>query len=390
MKKLISLLLAFALCLGLCACGSNSDECDKCEDYEKLIDYLEDEKYDSAITWILELAAEKEAHNNDGPLDVGENSPQEEEYTALVNLLEDLEESLSNDWYFSIEYTPEGSEETQWLYGSDAYLHLYERLTALGDYKDSRELASRFTLVEDVLLNVTNSYTDALGNVNESTGENYIYNAQGLLAQGPAPEEFANILWGTPNYEYDDSGRLVCLRNVNYDGAIQAILDITYNADGTVASTDFKDADGGTLTRSYVYEDGLLTQCNITDSRYSEPNFTETYTYNAAGQLERVEQAPQELDEWDDIKLTLYTYNADGTVATKRISTLSRWNGQVNGENYVHVWSYTYDGQGRVVTAVDVYEGNFDGDGNPVESYTEFDKTYTYNYGPYCVYTPVG
>ena len=52
---------------------------------------------------------------------------------------------------------------------------------------------------------------------------------------------------------------LISLKEM-WDDTINAVIDITYNADGTVASTEYKSSGGRSRTDTYVYEGGRLVQ----------------------------------------------------------------------------------------------------------------------------------
>ncbi len=386
MKKLITLLLALVLCFVLCACGEDAEKLDLYDKYDKLIDYMEDEKYDKAVAWIIKKAEKKENNADDGPALTPDDDPRIDEYDRLCRELENLDEALTENWTYSYNYLPEGSDEYVWLEGSEAYLQLREELLAMDGYKDTEDLVERFTVLEDMLVKTTTSYTDALGNVNENFPTPNVYGVDGRIVKGYAPEEFLPQAgeWAIYNYEYDDSGRVVSLKEL-WDDAIESLLNITYNSDGTVAATEYKDSNGNFRNDTYVYEGGRLIQ-QLYSNNYDEQHII-TYTYDEAGQLIKTEDQEMNDSSWQYIDTVAYTYDAKGNVASKRVSEFYFYDGELQSENYVHEWTYTYDG-GKLVTALDTHLGSFNELGEQTDSDLEFPKTHTYTYGTYCVYTP--
>ena len=378
MKKLIALLLALVMCLSLCACGADAQKIELYDKYDKLIGYMEDNKYDKAYEYIAKKALN--ADNN-------KDQARQEKYEDLLREIENLEESLSNGYTYSMSYQMEGSDEWTWVEGSEACLRLRDELLAMDGYKDTKELAERFTILEDMLISTTETWIDALGNNNENTTNNpYIYNKDGRIVRGLAPEEFQDVAgtWSTYNYAYDADGKLVSLKEM-FDETVESVINITYNTDGTVASTEFKSASGNAQNNVYTYEDGRLVQQTYTNC-YSE-QYVINYTYNEAGQLIMTQEEEVSNYPWRYVDSVTYTYDASGKVATKRVSEYYYYNNQLQAENYVHEWAYTYDGD-RVLTAVDTPLGCFNEKGEQTETAQEFVRTHTYNYGQYCVYTP--
>lgn len=383
MKRITALALALVLCFSLCACGGDTEKLELYEKYEDLIDYMEDGDYQNALSWVMTKAQSKQNNqdNEDGP----GLSGKQETYDRLCRELETLEEHLANGWDYWYSYLPEGSEEYVSLYGSEAYLQLRQELLNLDGYKDSQELAARFTVVEDVLLSVTRTYTDALGNEHQDTMAHYAYNAQGQICSGPAPEEVSYLAYLiTPSWEYDDNGRLVCLKEVSGD-TVEAVLNIFYNADGTTDRTEYKNASGGTYSYQYVYEDGRLVQRNRTDGY---DTYIQTYTYNDAGQLIKTEEQNAQQNSWYYVDTAIYTYDAAGNVASKRESEFEFVDGVLDSENYIRQYTYTYDDDGNLLTALETDQGSLNAAGEQTETDLYFPMTHTYNYGNYCVYTP--
>lgn len=391
MKKLITLMLALVLCLGLCACGEDAEKIELYDKYDKLIKYMEKEKYDKAFEYIMKKAEKAQTDEDKSGIegDLAEkDQARQEEYDRLCREIENLEESLANNYTYSMSYQPEGSEDWVWVEGSEAYLVLREQLLAMDGYQDTEELAERFTVLEDMLIGTTETWTDALGNNNENQNNlPYAYDKDGRIIKGVAPEELQDFAgtWEHYNYEYDADGMLISLK-VIYDDTISAVIDITYNADGTVAGYEYKNSGGSARSATYIYEGGRLIQQTFAD-HYGD-QYVVNYTYDEAGQLVMTQEEEVDDSSWRYVDTVVYTYDADGNVATKRVSEQYYYNDVMEGENYVHEWTYTYDEDGRIVTALDTHLGNFNELGEQTDSNLEFPRTHTYNYGQYCVYTP--
>lgn len=389
MKKLVTLLLALVMCLGLCACGADAEKIELYDKYDKLIKYMEKEKYDKAFEYIMKKAEKAQTDEDKSGIegDLAEkDQARQDEYDRLLREIESLEQNIADGYTYSTSYQPEGSEEWVWVEGSDAYLVLREQLLAMDGYQDTEELAERFVVLEDMLIGITETWTDALGNENKNENKfPYAYNEIGLITKGIAPEELQDFAgtWEHYNYEYDANDMLISLK-VIYDDTISAVIDITYNADGTVASTEYKNSNGSVRNDTYVYEDGRLVQRFYTTGGDSQ--YVINYTYNEASQLIMTQEEEVRDSSWRYVDTVAYTYDADGNVATKRVSEHYYYDGTMQNENYVHEWTYTYDDDGCLVSALDTHLGNFNELGEQTDSNLDFPRTHTYNYGQYCLY----
>ena len=139
MKKIIAFLLAVLMLLSLCACESEpessrkkdrddeDDSSEKYEEYEELLEYLEAENYEAALYYVQKLYDEQQANLPDVPADA------EEQYQQVLWALECYADD-SGVWVEELDKSLSGTELAEYIYG---------QLTALGDYKDCKELLER-------------------------------------------------------------------------------------------------------------------------------------------------------------------------------------------------------------------------------------------------------
>ena len=390
MKKLIALTLALVMCLGLCACGADAEKIELYDKYDKLIDYMEDEKYEKAYEYIMKKALKADRNDEDkvgieGDL-AEKDQARQDEYDRLMNEISNMEQNIADGYTYGTSYQPEGSEDWVWVEGSEALMMLREQLLAMDGYADTEEIAERFVVLDDMLIGTTETWTDALGNNNVNENKYpYEYNENGLIVRGVAPEELQSFAgtWEKYNYEYDANDMLISLKEM-WDDTINAVIDITYNADFTVASTSYRNSSGSSRNDTYVYEGGRLVQQLYTTGGDSQ--YVINYTYNEAGQLAMTQEEEVRDYTWRYVDTVAYTYDVDGNVATKRVSEHYYYNDVLEGENYVHEWTYTYDDNGRLLTALDTHLGNFNELGEQTDNNLDFPRTHTYIYDQYCLY----
>lgn len=392
MKKTIAFLLAFLLCLSLCACGgetdSKKDKDDEDEEseeellYEKysdLIDYMEEGQYEAAIDHITQIYEEEQANLPDVPEDA------EELYANTTRALESYQQGYGF-W---------NSETEATMYGNDLMQYIYENLTTLGDYKDSEEILARIVIIPDTLLSVSCVNSDNLDNKSTSTSTRE-YNKDGqltILKSPLSPEMDTHILggnlWGDRHLFYDESGKLAKLQIgyfYNETPDIRAAIACTYDDNGNLTGMEINTDGGETHLTEYTYDDnGNLIKVTCT-SYYM---YITTYTYNDAGAL------IQEVRE---------TYSSDGTSLNNRITrtyTLDN-NGhpsqmtELIQESYykrtddfystqTNEHTFTCDAQGRILSqsvsyGKIVYRNG--SESNPGTVTSEF----TYQYGDYYFY----
>lgn len=107
--------------------------------------------------------------------------PEAVEY--LNDCVEDLAEGYTPGFW---DYT---AEESVSYNGNAAWKRLYEMFAALGDYKDSAELAGRFTILKDMYTGAENLRVDNMGNENtDREYEVYKYNSLGQVTYSETAE----------------------------------------------------------------------------------------------------------------------------------------------------------------------------------------------------------
>lgn len=252
MKKITLIILALILCFGLCACGSSNVESDGTtnKDYEKAI---------GDLRFLLENSfTESELHS-------------QQYLPYLDNSLETPKRPLFSD--------------------QESLVNLYHQFTELGDYKQAKEIADRFSVVEKGYVSISETYVDAFQqeHINEDF-KGYLLDAKGRQIwesfgmdgrggsiwvydeNGNQIREIANIL-----HKYNEQGLLIETTDVGSEG-IYTITTYSYDEHGKCTNQESKCADGSTyiITYTYVYDE----QGNCTEKVCHEPSGdTETTTY---------------------------------------------------------------------------------------------------------------
>ena len=147
MKKIISVLLVLALAVALAACG-NTDT----NDTENPTNTTESTSDTTSTTETTESEEEKALR---------------ETQARYEKVKEYLAKYLENGSF----------RDDDWKYyeGTNALVYLYTEFEALGDYEDCAEILSRFTVLPDLLMSITNTKIDNLGNVAENCPYNDYY-----------------------------------------------------------------------------------------------------------------------------------------------------------------------------------------------------------------------
>ena len=138
---------------------------------------------------------------------------------------------------------------------------------------------------------------------------------------------------GTTTTAYDPLGRVLTQENTNGSGAVQTTVAYTYDANGNLVQKQTTAANNSTTTVNATY-DPLDRQITMTDGNRS-------YTYDANGNV-----------------LTMQVQNSGSSVvgATfgydggNRLTSMTSTVGPPSTE--LHSYSYTYDGDGNIHTAL--------------------------------------
>lgn len=250
-----------------------------------------------------------------------------------------------DDFHFD---TPEGA-----LHGNDALKYCYEQLVAMEaidpwlneeswrECDPSRSMPNfdrtgyldKFTIVENVLLRIDHTDTDAGGLENSKDG--YViwyYNPDGTVN---------HIYRGTehlPQYKY-------------YRFMIMSDIFFFYDTAGQVSNICFGDRHDLRSVVTPVYDsDGRLIVDNK-KSRGEEMQYR--YTYDTEGRLIKVEIESDPVgrrDVYDRWEIS-YTCDPDGKV-TSKVETYIHFNGSKDDIRVSETTNYTYDSQGRVSEAM--------------------------------------
>lgn len=404
MKKTVVWIMVLALAVSLCGCAAAGGG-----EYDDLIAAIEDDDYDEALRQLQELMDVTEPANTQDPVE-DENATLPSTGPAPCAHLgaaatctadsvcnacgELLEKALGHDYQEGIctrcgeadpadaarlkvynnvmawidSYERMGSCNTAdmgYLTGNAALEYIYNKLLELGNYRDCPEYLSRFSIVPDQLLYFDLVRTDNLGNLVSRTTIDYEYDALGRVTMsehidyndpfGVYLQEFSCCVYDGSYahggsqyhavYEYDDQGRITQIQW--YYVSLRSILTPEYDENGRIQSMHFR---MNTVSGTLMYE------------------------YDAIGQLTGI-QGP-------DYQLA-YSYNPDGTLASRTISGKS---------NYTTVYTYdaagnrtgwtrdadscviTYDDQGRILQEnITTREGT---------------SVHDYHYGDFYIYQP--
>ncbi|MBQ4067007.1 MAG: hypothetical protein IJD22_05125 [Clostridia bacterium] len=269
MKRFFCLVLLIIFCFSAVSCGK--DPADKYEKYDGLIELLEDGKYEKAIEEIRKL--EDEAADDTEEDTEGDTGTAEEETTDEA--LEDKYLMVSHWLENGYLYTSTG----EWLSSDNAVIYVYNLLQELGNYKDSAEILSRFSILPEALRYITKVNIDAFGQTSESEYKRFTYDENGELFELTERADLLALLFGVPehndnnlealklydasaDYEYDGSGRIV--KGTFYDSysgssegekTIHAVMQVEYNANGKPVKADFQHTSGKTWTNNYTYDE---------------------------------------------------------------------------------------------------------------------------------------
>ena len=319
MKKIISILLALALSASLCACGNT--------DANGTEDTSTSAKPTETTT---ETTTETE-------------SEEEKQLKATKARYEKANEYLA-------EYLENGYfRDDDWKYYEDAAAleYLYKEFEACGDYEESEEILSRFTVLPDMLTSITNTRTDNLGNAREYTYKSYEYNKKGILWDDSILEFLGLANWAYDfQYEYDKHDNLVAVKLVDYEG-ILAIVTPEYDESGKIVKATIQtNTDTYTSTWTYDEQDHLITAEKYVftpiGGRYLS---SYTYTYDANGHLTKEQYFYN--DGYDNACTITYSYYENGDLKEKDVKDYK----SVYNFTYVYTcaYEYTYDVNGYLV-----------------------------------------
>lgn len=380
MAFLLALVLALSLCLG--GCG-------QAERYSEIADLLDSGNYDAAIQKIEAMKPTEPETTVDPATNPDLIKLYEEEFKQVV---EHLESGYS--WSSLSLLVDEGGnryyrdeiEKGRWVYETAQKLAPY--------YPDATAIADRFVLVENALLYWSGWSEDSLGNVNKHLGHTLTYHPDGTLVYVPdyqefyAPADKYPSAYGTPEYTYDDAGRLIMLRYLDKD-FIRSVINYTYNENGDLISEHYLDHRGEEFTITYeLNEHGLPVRAEgyPHDRLYSSVAY---FTYDDQNHLIRIYSEIGSDEEYTRVgETTDYVYDENGHRISIRYYATSYRNGKPDHYFQVAVWNYTYDESGKIIQHAYYNYGNFTADGTYVHDKLPNPVIAEYSYGTYYCYTP--
>lgn len=347
MKKIISALLALSLCISLCACGgnTNTDSTENTTTGEKTIETTE------STTKTTDTSATTETTATTAQTESEEEKQLKQTKARYEKASEYLAEYLEDgSFYISGQGT---------LRNNAALEYLYKEFEACGDYEDSAEILSRFTVLPDMLTSITNTTTDNLGNVKEDTYETYKYDEKGTSQDDPILELLGISYWrsmlskrGEHNfeYEYDEADRIISVKLVDDGTTVEAIVTPEYDANGNVVKATIQTNNG---------------------------TYTSTYTYDEQNRLIAAEKsAIPAIEDRTDVSIYLYSYtysyDANGNLTEESYSYFDACGGVWEG-TWEHTITYTYNENGDLIKKVD-------------DSYVDYENEYLHDYEDEYVY----
>ncbi len=410
MKKIFCLILTFAMCVSLCACGGVDAR------YTDLIACLDNHDYEGAYDQIMMLRDEAIANG-----DIVVVDPQEEDY-ELVNRYQNIAYQLNDykpDSYFGIwvEETEKSLndnaalaycyEQLQELEGVDQWLdhEYFSYLKEDGVPTDRLALLDRFTIVENQLLSSTSKTKDNMGNEIENDYGAWYYDENGTLVKYYKSWDAPNANWedllsvsGYFRYTYNDAGVITETKVTNQDNTnVEALIVPAYDEAGNLISETITD-NYGTYTSQYTYDaNGNRIQMDFADDWST---YTVYYTYDAEGRLTQKDVCDNSTINYngEDMpfvrgrKTTVNTYDASGNLVSAVVTDVDyNWNissGEITTEEWgkrVDTVSYTYDAEGRLVQEVWQY-GNMEYTNGDVSVSPYSNRTIDYTYGDFYIF----
>ena len=296
-------------------------------------------------------------------------------------------------------FSSDASDSADWRY-------LYDGFSDIGKHIDTTDILNHFTVIKDKLLTISDSYTDKLGNIIESTQE-----PEYFLGNDRMP---SNIDWsglfGTnckvAAIERDEQQRISRIKfKENRSNLIVLIMTPKYDQNNNIVSM-VCETNSKTWENVYTYnsEQQLIAAyvCfyrndGFDDFSYSSSTYTLTYDPN--GNVTSVNQ-----NSCNDIgrtytDLITYTYDQSGNLLQKTIY-------DAESGTVLENFEYKYDSQGRLVNEfystiyinapvhpIKYTYTTFDALGRPLTATVEYSDcqplhTETYTYGDVYFYLP--
>lgn len=384
MKKAISLILLLVLCFSLVACGDSTTEIPEQTDVPpsttesnslsaEEIAAVSGEWFSMEFGWILKvidattiIVPDSESGSEYTMTYVG-GSESKLEFTLTDNdgntvgtIRFDTQTDFEYPMYFHLNGRGEsycsfyGDEEryqsvlnylgrleadgqTAVALPAEDALRLMEKLTSLGDYKDSAEILSRFVILPQMLKETTISTVDNLGNESTSRHLWYEYDQYGRITSCYDPEFGDTYFVSYPVFRYDANG---IVSEVQY-GNVEAIMTPVYDDNGNIVSVIAK-YNLGSYEYTFTYNDaGQRVSAFFPKHPGTETDLRIEYSYDENGRLIQNDKT------WLSYitRKTVYNYDENGRLANKVITHTNL------NQIVVETYTYSYDDQGRILSA---------------------------------------
>lgn len=221
MKKIIAIVLVLAMCLSLTACKSK-----EARNVEKLIETIGEVTLESESA-IISAENAYEALSEEDKAEIENYEILTTARTTLDALIYEAEMNAKYDNAIA-------------LLKAEDYEGAYSAFVDLGDWKDSAEYVSRFTVLENVILTEKQTIKfnleqntseikydyDTYGRLVSKTGLYFDYSSMGFYGWS------GGSLW---TYDYDANGNLVTIKHYK-DDAVWFQFELSYNDNGELAS----------------------------------------------------------------------------------------------------------------------------------------------------------
>ena len=263
---------------------------------------------------------------------------------------------------------------------NNALEYLYQEFAALGDYEDSAEILSRFTVLPDMLTSIDMKRTDHLGNWDPATYKSYQYDKKGTSYDDPIIIFLGLENWSKQfEFEYDADDRIISIK-LTSGTKIEAIVTPEYDANGNIVKATIQ-TNEDTYTSTYTYDEQnrLIAEEEYAynggsgyDGEYWKlhPN---TYIYDANGNLAERRYYVEIQNTKQDIT-TLYSYYENGDL--KKTNT-TNYEHTFNETTYSEAsYEYEYDKNGYLIMEKTDRTSFI---GRPYESHTVTQFIYTYD-----------
>ena len=165
--------------------------------------------------------------------------------------------------------------------------YIYEKLTALGDYRQTGEFLARFHIVPDKLTAVIRYATDDQGNVHETPLSRYGYDENGVMIWGQGEDiiekygvNTGDVQWFT----YDAKGKIAGIK-AERNGVVTAVGTPIFDTVGKLVGMHVQGEDTE-YTTVYTYGKGQrIIRMGVSKSESYYPLVYE-YSYDDDGRLE--------------------------------------------------------------------------------------------------------